>query len=113
PFLLPVLIPAALGMAATIVQARRAGGPDHRLLFLAHAALMAAVLAFAAPALGVPEARFVPLAHAVLAVTGGAAVGLMVSRWRVPGAAAIAVVLVTAVYVDTGRDTLRGWATWN
>jgi hypothetical protein len=42
----------------TLVAARRTGGPDHRLLFLAHAAVMAGALLLAAPALPVPVVAF-------------------------------------------------------
>ena len=53
PFLAVPFGAAVMGLLATVVLARRAGGPDHRLLFLAHAAAVAAALAAAGPALGI------------------------------------------------------------
>ena len=59
----PLFAAAGLGVAVTLVRARRTGGPDHRLLFLAHAGLVGAALAAAGPALGVIDVRFVPFAQ--------------------------------------------------
>jgi hypothetical protein len=113
PYLLPVLLPAVAGLVATAVLARRSGGPDHRLLFLAHAALSAVALAVAGPALGLVDVRFVPLAQATLAVMGGAVLGSWVARLHAPSAAALALVIAAVLYADAGHATLRFWATWD
>jgi hypothetical protein len=113
PYLLPLFVPAVAGLVATAVLARRRGGPDHRLLFLAHAALCAVALAVAAPALGLVDVRFVPLAQVTLAVMGSAVLGSGIARLRAPGAAALVVVIAAVVYADAGHATLRYWATWD
>src|SRR5918994_473013 len=73
PLLWPLFVAALLALPATLVWGRRAGGPDHRLLFLAHAAVVAACLALGGPALGVIDVRFVPFAQLALALLGAAA----------------------------------------
>jgi 6-pyruvoyl-tetrahydropterin synthase related domain len=113
PFLLPLLIPAVAGVIATVLGARRSGGADHRLLYLAHAAVVALALAVAGPTLGLTGIRFVPLAHAVLAMTGGAVLGGWIGRLRAPDPAALACVIAAAVYADARSSTLRDWANWD
>jgi hypothetical protein len=104
----------ALGaIAYTAIWGRRTGGADHRLLYLAHAAVVACALAAAGPALGIVDFRFVPFAHAVTAVLGGAALGLLISGLRAPGPLALAIVLATAVGVDLGSRQLRAWSAWD
>ena len=72
PFLGPLFALAALGLLGTILLARRAGGPDHRLLFLGYASLIGAALAAAGPALGVIDVRFVPFAQLGACLLGAA-----------------------------------------
>ena len=116
--LLPVLLwplfaAAALGVAATLVLARRTGGPDHRLLFLVHAGLAGAALAAAGPALGVIDVRFVPFAQLALCLAGGAAFGLSLQRLAAPDLAALGFVLLAALYGDQRSTVLRYWIDWN
>lgn len=80
PFLLPFLLVAGVGLGKMIVYLRRSGGPDHRLLFLAHGALAAVVLGMASPTLGLRADKFAALAALVIAAMGGAIVGSMIPR---------------------------------
>ena len=112
-FLAPLFAAAVIGLAATVLLARRAGGPDHRLLFLAHAALVAAVLAVAGPALGIIDVRFVPFAQLALCVMGGVAIGLALRGLSAPEPAALGLVLVALVYADDRSRVDRFWIEWN
>ncbi len=104
---------AGLGVAATLLLARRTGGPDHRLLFLAHAGLVGAALAAAGPALGVIDVRFVPFAQLSLCLAGGAAIGLACRRLAAPHLVAMALVLLAIVHGDRNSHVLRYWIDWN
>jgi hypothetical protein len=109
----PWLVLVVLGFAGTWLLARRLGGPDHRILFLLHAALIGAALAAAGPALGVIDVRFVPFAQLATCLAGGAALGLVVSQLVAADVAALGLVLLAAVYAE-GRSTLaRSWIEWN
>src|SRR6266581_1731591 len=109
----PLFVAAGLGILATQLFARRTGGPDHRLLFLAHAALVGAALAAAGPALGVIDVRFVPFAQLALCLTGGAALGLLSRYLAAPDLAALALVLLAIVHGDRNSRVLRFWIDWN
>jgi hypothetical protein len=104
---------AAIGLVVTVVRARRAGGPDHRLLFLAHAALVASALAAAGPALGIIDVRFVPFAQFALCLAGGATVGLALRVLAAPEPAALGLVLAALVYGDDHSRVDRYWIEWN
>jgi hypothetical protein len=104
---------AGLGLAGTLLLARRTGGPDHRLLFLLHAGLIAAALAAAGPALGIIDVRFVPFAQLAVTLAGGAAVGLALRPAAANALAALAVVLLAVVYADAQSKVSRGWIEYN
>ncbi len=109
----PLGVLAIAGLAGTLVLARRTGGPDHRLLFLLHAALAGAALAAAAPALGVIDVRFVPFAQLAVCLAGGSAVGVALSRLKAPDLAALGLVLAAVLYADSRSQFLRSWVEWN
>jgi hypothetical protein len=113
PFLSPLFAAAAIGLVVTVVRARRAGGPDHRLLFLGHAALAASALAAAGPALGIIDVRFVPFAQLALCLAGGATLGLAVRMLSAPEPAALGLVLAALVYGDGRSRVDRYWIEWN
>jgi hypothetical protein len=113
PFLAPLFAMAVLGVAVNVLLARRAGGPDHRLLFLMHAALVAAALAAAGPALGIIDVRFVPFAQLALCLAGGAAAGLALGALRFPEPAALGLVLLALLYGDQRSRVDRYWIEWN
>lgn len=109
----PLFAFALVGLVLTVVLARRMGGPDHRLLFLLHAALMAAALAAAGPAFGVIDVRFVPFAQLALCLAGGATLGLLLAPLAASDLAAVGMVLVALVYGDSSSRVLRSWIDWN
>jgi len=109
----PLFAAAGLGILATLLFARRTGGPDHRLLFLAHAALVGAALAAAGPALGVIDVRFVPFAQLALCLLGAAVLGLAVRHLAAPDLVALALVLLAIVHGDRSSRVLRFWIDWN
>jgi hypothetical protein len=109
----PLFVAAGLGVLATVALARWTGGPDHRLLFLAHAGLVGAALAAAGPALGVIDVRFVPFAQLALCLTGGAALGLLLRHLAAADLAALALVLLAIVHGDRNSRVLRFWIDWN
>lgn len=109
----PLFAAAGLGLLGTLVLARRTGGPDHRLLFLAHAALVGAALAAAGPALGVIDVRFVPFAQLALCLAGAAVLGLALRRLAAPDLAALALVLLAILHGDRSSRVLRFWIDWN
>ena len=113
PLLWPLFAAALAGIVATLVWGRRAGGADHRLLFLAHAALVAACLAAAGPALGIIDVRFVPFAQLALAVLGAASLGLAVQALAAPELAALGLVLLAGLHGDYRSRVLRHWIEWN
>jgi hypothetical protein len=114
PPLLSVPFVAALaGLAATLVLRRHLGGPDHRILFLLHAALAAAALAAAGPALGIIDVRFVPFAQFALCLAGAASVGLLLGRLAAPDLAALGLVALTILGGDLSSRVLRSWIDWN
>jgi len=113
PFLAPLFVAALAGLAATALLARRAGGPDHRLLFLAHAALAAAALAAAGPALGIIDVRFVPFAQLALCLAGGVTLGQALRALAAPEPAALGLVLAALVYADDHSRVDRYWIEWN
>ncbi len=113
PLLWPLLAAAALGLAATAVMARRGAGPDHRLLFLGHAALASAALAAAGPALGIVDVRFVPFGQLALALLGAAFLGLLLQGLRFADLAALGLVLAGVAGADATSKVLRFWGQWN
>ena len=113
PFLAPLFAAALAGLVGTVLLARRAGGPDHRLLFLAHAALVAAALAAAGPALGIIDVRFVPFAQLALCLAGGVALGQALRVLAAPEPAALGLVLAALVYADDRSRVDRYWIEWN
>ena len=113
PFLAPLLVLAAIGIGTTVLLARRAGGPDHRLLFLGHAAVVAAALAVAGPALGIIDVRFVPFAQLALCLAGGATLGLALRSLAAADLAALGLVIAGLVYADDRSRVDRYWIEWN
>lgn len=111
--LMPLFVVAGLGVLATLLLAWWTGGPDQRLLFLAHAALVGAALAAAGPALGVIDVRFVPFAQLALCLTAGAALGLLLRHLAAADLAALALVLLAIVHGDRNSRVLRFWIDWN
>ena len=113
PLLWPLFL-AALGRARRDARpSPPLGGPDHRLLFLSHAALVAAALAAAGPVLGIIDVRFVPFAQLALCLAGAAAMGLLVGRLAAPDLAALALVGLAILYGDASSRVLRFWIDWN
>jgi 6-pyruvoyl-tetrahydropterin synthase-like protein len=113
PLLWPLFAAALIGVVATLAWARRSGGADQRLLFLAHSALVAACLAAAGPALGIIDVRFVPFAQLVLGVLGAAAIGLAVNALAAPELAALGLVVLAALHGDLRSRVVRSWVEWN
>jgi hypothetical protein len=113
PLLWPLFAAALAGLVATLVWGRRTGGADRRLLFLAHAALVAACLAVAGPALGIIDVRFVPFAQLALSVLGAAALGLAVQALAASELAALGLVLLAVLHGDHRSRVLRPWTEWN
>ena len=89
------------------------GGPDHRLLFLLHAALSAAALAAAGPVLGIIDIRFVPFAQLALCLAGAAAAGLVAGRLAAPDLAALGLVALAILHGDVNSRVVRSWIDWN
>lgn len=112
-YLAPLLALAGLGLLGTLFLARRTGGPDHRLLFVVHAALIAAALAAAGPALGVIDVRFVPFAQLALVLAGGATLGLVLRPTIARELAALACVLLAVVFADSRSSVSRSWVEYN
>jgi hypothetical protein len=113
PLLWPLFVAALVGLGGTLALRRRLGGPDHRILFLLHAALVAAALAAAGPVLGIIDVRFVPFAQLALCLAGAATVGLVAGRLAAPDLAALAVVGLCVLHGDTNSRVLRSWIDWN
>ncbi len=113
PYLIGPFVLAGLGLIGTLVLGRRSGGPDHRLLFLLHAGLVAAALAVAGPALGIIDVRFVPFAQLALTLAGGATLGLVLRPAAARELAALAVVLLAVVYADSQSTVSRSWIEYN
>jgi hypothetical protein len=90
PLLVPLFALALLGLGLALVDARRAGGADQRLLFLWHAAAAAALLAVVAPAFGVIDVRLVPCAQLALALCGAVTLARLLESGRaLPSPAAL------------------------
>ena len=113
PLLWPLFLAALAGLGATIALRRRLGGPDHRILFLLHAALAAAALAAAGPLLGIIDVRFVPFAQLALCLAGAASIGLVVGRLAAPDLVALAIVGLAVLHGDANSRVLRSWIEWN
>jgi hypothetical protein len=113
PLLWPLFVAALAGLVGTLVWGRRVGGADQRLLFLAHAALVAVCLALAGPALGIIDVRFVPFAHLALAVLGAVSLGLAVQALAASELAALGLVLLAVLHGDHRSRVLRHWIEWN
>jgi len=111
--LVPLFVSAAIALVVTVLRSRRAGGPDHRLLFLIHAALVAAALATAGPALGIIDVRFVPFGQLALCLAGGAAVGLALRSLAGADLAALGLVIAALLYGDDRSRLVRYWIEWN
>lgn len=113
PHIRGLAVAALGGLVWTLVYERRAGGADHRLLYVGHAAVVAVALGAAGPAAGVIDIRFLPFAHAAVAILGAASIGLWLSRLRAPGPAVLALLLVAVVVLDNQSRQLRAWSRWN
>jgi hypothetical protein len=113
PLLLPLVVLAVFGLGFTLLEGRVKGGADQRLLFLLHAALVAAVLALAAPGFGVIDVRLVPFAQLAVALAGAASLGLLFGRLRAARSAALGMVLLSVAYADGGSATVRAWSDWD
>ncbi len=113
PLLFPLFLAALAGLWGTVALRNRTGGPDHRILFLLHAALAAAALAAAGPVLGIIDVRFVPFAQLALCLAGAAAIGLVIGRLAAPDLAALAVVGLAVLHGDSSSRVLRSWIDWN
>jgi hypothetical protein len=116
--LLPRLLWPLLGLAVatllgTVVWWRRSGGPDRRLLFLGHAALVGAALTAAGPALGIIDVRFVPFAQLALCLLGAAGLARALQLLAAADLAALALVVLAGLYADAQSGLARYWVEWN
>ena len=109
----PLLAPAAACVCWTAARLLRRRSFDERLALLAWGGLAGAALACAGPGLGVIDVRFVPFAQLSLALCGAAALGLALTALALPDVAALALVLLAAVYGDAESRNLRSWIDWN
>ncbi len=112
-YLGPFFVLAGLGLLGTLLLAGRTGGPDHRLLFLLHAGLMATALAAAAPALGVIDVRFVPFAQLAIVLVAAASLGLALRPAAGREFAALAGVLLAVAWADSRSSVSRSWVEYN
>jgi hypothetical protein len=113
PLLWPLLGVALLAVAWNLVAARRAGGADHRLLFLGYAALVALALATAGTALGLVDVRFVPFAQLAACLLAAAALGSALERAMAPDLLALGLVALAILWSDGQSRLLRSWIAWN
>jgi hypothetical protein len=113
PLLLAPVAIAGLGLAGTLLLARRSGGPDRRLLFLLHSGLIAAALAAAGPALGIIDVRFVPFAQLALCLAAAASLGLLLQASAAPDLGGLGLALLAALAGDAQSKVIRGWVDWN
>jgi hypothetical protein len=113
PLLWPLFATAAAGLVVMLATARRAGGPDHRLLFLLYSAVLGVGLAAAGPALGIIDVRFVPFAQLAVCLAGGVSVGLALQRLAAPDLAALGLAVLAILQADTQSKVLRSWIDWN
>jgi hypothetical protein len=109
----PLFACAVTGIALMLLRWRAVRRPDGRLLLLAWGAVAGAALTCAGPGLGVIDVRFAPFAQLALALCGGAVLGLAVAQLALADAAALALVLLAAVYGDSSSRVLRSWIDWN
>jgi 6-pyruvoyl-tetrahydropterin synthase related domain len=109
----PLFAAAGLGLLRTLALWRPAGGPDHRLLFLWHSALVGVALALAGPALGVIDVRFVPFAQLALCLAGAAALGTALERVPLREVAAAALVGLAALHARSHSQVLRSWIAYD
>jgi len=112
-FLWPLFGFAVFGLVWMLFLALRAGGPDHRLMFILHSAVIGMALAAAAPALGIIDVRFVPFAQLALCLAGAVTVGLALARLKAGDLAALGLVLLGIVHADVHSRVLRAWVDWN
>ncbi len=110
---LPLYAIAALGLLATPWTAGRSGGPDRRLLYLWHAALVGAALAAAGPKLGIIDVRFLPFTQLALALAGAATAAVALEPMRRVGLAAAGALLLLLAWGDAASSFLRYWAEYN
>lgn len=110
---LPLFALALVGFLLTLSLARRSGGPDRRLLYLWHAAVVGAALTAAGPKLGIIDVRFLPFAQLALALAGAAALAVWLERLRRPELAAAGTLLLLLGYADSRSAYLRYWAEYN
>jgi len=113
PFLWPLIGAAVVGLVWTLAWARRAGGPDHRLMYLLHAAAVGFALAAAGPLLGIIDVRFLPFAQLALCLAGGATLGLALERLSAPNLSALGMLLLGVAHADAHSVVLRAWVDWN
>jgi hypothetical protein len=109
----PLFAVATLALVATLATARRAGGPDHRLLFLAHAAVVAAALGASGTALGLVDVRFVPFAQLAACLLAAGALGLALERALALDLLALGLVASAILWSDGQSRVLRSWIAWS
>jgi hypothetical protein len=113
PLLWPLFALAAAGLVAPLVARRVAGPFDPRVLFLAHAALVAAALALAGGALGIIDIRFVPFAHLALCLVAAGVMAAPVRGAAAPSAVALGLTLLGVAYADASSRVVRPWIDYN
>jgi hypothetical protein len=113
PLLWPLFATAVAGLVVMLATARRAGGPDHRLLFLLYSAAVGAGLAAAGPALGIIDVRFVPFAQLAVCLAGGVSVGVALQRLVAADLAALGLAVLAILQADMSSKVLRSWIDWN
>lgn len=113
PYLLPLLVPAAIGWLWSLLVAPRRGGADQRLLLLLTATAVPVALAAAGPALGVIDVRFLPFAQLAACLAGAAVLGLGLAALRAADVGALGLVLAAIVYADSSSNNVRFWVEWN
>jgi hypothetical protein len=113
PLLWPLFAAAVVGGIWSLYLSRRAGGADHRVMYLLHSALVAMALAAAGPALGIIDIRFMPFAQLALCLAGAATLGLAMERLAAADLAALALVLLGVVHADVHSKVVRNWVSWN
>lgn len=111
--LIPPFAIAFLGLGHALIGWRRTGGADHRLLFLAHAAAVAAALAAAGPALNVIGARFLPFAQLAGCLIAAASLGTALQGRARPRLAGAGLVFLALAYAGATSDTARRWAEYD
>jgi 6-pyruvoyl-tetrahydropterin synthase related domain len=113
PLLWPLMGAALVGLGWSLLLAWRGRGPDHRLTFLLHAAVVGVALTVAGPALGIIDIRFMPFAQLALCLAGAVTLGLALQRLAAADLAALGLVLLGILHADAHSQVLRSWIDWN